>query len=155
MPELPVRGSWTGKSKVAHRDARSFQLDGSAWEYPGFENAETFVTRLAARGLVVIDPAVEAVLQGKSLALSRRSAQRHFILATGMTHSSFRQIERARHATNLLRRGVPVLDAVHEAGYFDQAHLSRSLRRLTGQTPAAIARGDAQLSFLYNTALRR
>ena len=45
-----------------------------------------------------------------------------------MTHSTIRQIERARHATNLLKQGVSILDTVHEAGYFDQAHLTRSLK---------------------------
>jgi AraC-like DNA-binding protein len=69
-----------------------------------------------------------------------------------MTHGLFRQIERARLATNLLRDGAPILDTVHEAGYFDQAHLTRSLRALVGQTPASVARQEAQLSFLYKTS---
>jgi len=71
--------------------------------------------------------------------------------ATGVTHSTIRQIERARHATNLLKQGAAIFDAVHEAGYYDQAHLTRSLKRLIGQTPAQIRRAENQLSFLYNT----
>ena len=136
-------------------DARSFRLHGTDWEYPSFENAETFVARLLRSGLVAIDPAVEDALHGGGRAQSRRTAQRHFLKLTGMTRRTFRQIERARHATNLLRRGVPVLDVVHDAGFFDQAHLTHSLRRLTGQTPAGTARKEVQLSFLYNTALDR
>ncbi|MGH9628219.1 MAG: hypothetical protein ACRD7E_07755 [Bryobacteraceae bacterium] len=31
-----------------------------------------------------------------------------------------------------------MLDVAYEAGYFDQAHLTRSLKRLIGQTPADI-----------------
>jgi methylphosphotriester-DNA--protein-cysteine methyltransferase len=72
-----------------------------------------------------------------------------------MTYSALRQIERARHATNLLRRGVSIADTVHEAGFFDQAHLTRSLRHLIGLTPAKIARDEQQLSFLYNTSPSR
>ena len=53
-----------------------------------------------------------------------------------MTHNTFRQIERARYATNLLRQGLPILHVAHETGFFDQAHLSRTLKRLIGQTPA-------------------
>ena len=68
-----------------------------------------------------------------------------------MTHSTFRQIERARYATNLLKQGVSILDAVHEAGFFDQAHLTRSLKHLIGQTPAKIIGQEEQLSFLYKT----
>ena len=80
-----------------------------------------------------------------------RSAQRRFLRATGLTHGAHRQIERARHATNLLTRGMGILDAVHEAGYFDQAHLTRSFKRLIGQTPGQVVRGETQLSFLYKT----
>ena len=48
--------------------------------------------------------------------------------------------------------GLPILVVVQRAGYFDQSHLSRSLTRLIGQTPAQIARGERQLSFLYKTS---
>ena len=135
--------------------SRTFWLDGARWEYPDFENAETFVSRLVRRGVIARDGVVEAALQGDHHTLSRRSVQRHFLQATGMTHSTFRQIERARYATNLLKQGVSILDAVHEAGYFDQAHLTRSLRCLIGQTPARIIRAAEQLSFLYKTTPAR
>jgi AraC-like DNA-binding protein len=42
-----------------------------------------------------------------------------------------------------------VLQVVHDMGYFDQAHLTRSLRHFIGRTPAQVARGEGQLSFLY------
>jgi methylphosphotriester-DNA--protein-cysteine methyltransferase len=107
--------------------------------------------RLAKRGLIAIEPAVEAVIEGDPQLLSRRSVQRHFLRATGLTHAQFRTIERARHAVELLRDGKGILDAVHDAGYFDQAHLTRSLKYLIGQTPMKILRNEAQLSFLYKT----
>ncbi|HEV3456540.1 MAG TPA: AraC family transcriptional regulator [Thermoanaerobaculia bacterium] len=131
--------------------SRSFWLNGSAWEYPNFENGETFVKRLAHDGLIAVDPAIGAALRGRRQELSLRSAQRHFLRATGITHNAIRRIERARHATNLLRQGVAIADAVYEAGYFDQAHLTRSLKHLIGQTPAQIIRAEEQLSFLYKT----
>ena len=156
MPQLPVARLLDGKDvNLPDVDGRSFRLNGAAWEYPSFENAEAFVARLLRDSVIARDAAVEAALRGEPNALSRRSTQRHFLQATGMTHGTFRQIERARYATNLLRQGVPILDTVHEAGYFDQAHLTRSLKRLIGQTPARIMRRDEQLSFLYKTALFR
>jgi hypothetical protein len=133
--------------------ARSFWLNGSAWEYPDFEHADTFVARLVRSGLIVRDGAVAAALHGDPAAWSVRSAQRHFVRAAGISHAAFRTIERARHATNLLRQGVPILDVVHQAGYFDQPHLTRALTRLIGQTPAEIARATRQLSYLYKTPL--
>lgn len=152
MPLLPA-GMLRDRNDVTLPAAtgRAFQLHGSAWEYPGYDNAETFVKRLAKRGLVVADAHVEAALRGDPVGLAPRSTQRRFVRATGMTHGTIRQIERARHATGLLRAGSSILDVVCEAGYFDQAHLTRSLRRFVGQTPTQIARADAQLSLLYNT----
>jgi AraC-like DNA-binding protein len=131
--------------------SRSFWLNGSAWQYPDFDNAETFIKRLAKTGIISREPAVEATLSGESQALSVRSTQRHFLQATGITYATFRQIGRARYAANLLMEDTSILDAVHLAGYFDQAHLTRSLKYLIGQTPAKIIQGDRQLSFLYKT----
>jgi methylphosphotriester-DNA--protein-cysteine methyltransferase len=133
--------------------SRSFWLNGSAWEYPDFENAETFVNRLVRRGLIAVDPSVKTALLDRRPKPSVRTAQRHFLRATGITHSTARQSERARLATNLLRQGGTIPEAVFDAGYFDQAHLTRSLKRFIGQTPAQIIRGEEQLSFLYNTVI--
>jgi AraC-like DNA-binding protein len=156
MPHLSIARLLDGQDvDLPQTSKRSFHLNGTRWELPDFHNAETFVARLAKAGLIARDSAVEAALQGDRRALSLRSAQRHFLQATGMTHTALRQIERARYATNLLRRGVSIGDTVHEAGYFDQAHLTRSLRHLIGLTPARIAREERQLSFLYNTELQR
>jgi AraC-like DNA-binding protein len=130
----------------------SFWLNGSALEYPDFDNAEVFVKRLANSGILSRDPIVDDTLMRRPCQLSLRSAQRRFLRSTGITYSRFRQIERARYATNLLREGVSTLDVVSSLGYFDQAHLTRSLRRFIGQTPTQITQGQKQLSFLYKTS---
>ena len=131
--------------------SRSFWLNGSAWEYPDFENADTFVARLVRKGIILRDAGVEAALRSQPGRLPVRSAQRHFLRATGISHRAIRQIERARYATTLLKRGVSILDTVYEAGYFDQAHLNRAMKTLIGQTPVEIRKGTQQLSFLYKT----
>jgi methylphosphotriester-DNA--protein-cysteine methyltransferase len=93
-------------------------------------------------------------LQDQLKDLSLRTAQRHFLRTTGLTHSAVRQIERARYATTLLQQGLSILDVVYEAGYYDQPHLTRALKQLIGLTPAQIMdrSRDVQLSFLYKTA---
>jgi hypothetical protein len=131
--------------------SRSFWLNGSAWEYPDFENADTFVERLVRGGWIAADPSVSAALRGRLQERTLRTLQRRFLQVTGLTQGTIRQIERARLATNLLKQGVSILDAVEAAGYYDQAHLTRSLKRWIGQTPAQILRTDPQLSFLYKT----
>jgi hypothetical protein len=139
---------------LPHASSRSFWLNGSAWEYPDYNNAEDFVARLVQKGLVTREPAVVAVMRNEPPARSLRTAQRHFLRATGLTYRTVQQIERARHATNLLRQGASILDTVYDAGYFDQSHLTRSLKLLVGQTPAEVGRRTAQLSFLYKTGPR-
>lgn len=130
---------------------RAFSFNGSALEYPDFENAETFVRRLVRAGLVAVDPAINPFSPTRMEGCSARTAERRFRQVTGLTHGTIRQIERARQATLLLRQGLSIADATHGAGYYDQAHLTRSLKRFIGQTPAQIAGAQRQLSFLYNT----
>jgi AraC-like DNA-binding protein len=93
---------------------------------------------------------VEDPIFGKPQGVSTRTEQRRVLQITGLTRGAIYQIERARRATLLLRRGPPILDVVHEAGYYDQAHLTRSLQRFIGLSPARIAGGKEQLSLLYN-----
>lgn len=130
---------------------QSFWLDGSVLEYPSFDNAESLVKRLAKSGILSRDPIIEDTLLRRPRELSLRSAQRHFLQSTGVTYATFRQIERARYATILLREGVSILDVVSRLGYFDQAHLTRSLGRFIGETPAKIIQRQRQLSYLYKT----
>ena len=94
------------------------------------------------------DFAVGAMLEREHPEWPIRSAQRHFVRSTGITHRTLWQIERARCATMLLKQGLSILDTADAAGYFDQRHLTRSLNTLIGSTPAEISRGTHQLSFL-------
>ena len=92
------------------------------------------------KGLVARDLVVEAALQGQQTDLSLRSVQRHIRSTTGLTHAVIKQIERARQAVSLLEAGMAILDVVEHAGYADQPHLTRALRRFIGHTPARIVR---------------
>jgi AraC-like DNA-binding protein len=139
MPHLPVRNLLDRQDvTLPEATSQSFWLHGSAWQLPDYENADTFVARLARVGLLVREPVVEAVLQNRPLEMSLRSVQRRFLRATGLTHGTLDQIERARQAAMLLEQGVSIADAVYHAGYADQPHLTRSLKRFIGQTPAQI-----------------
>jgi hypothetical protein len=171
MADCPAHGEWFGihfklgtfmplmrSSDLRDRNdvtlpnatRRSFWLNGSACDFPDFENAEMFVKRLVQAGLIVADRTVEGAVRGELQNVTTRTEQRHVLQVTGLTLGTICQIERARRATLLLKRGTPILDVVHEAGYYDQAHLTRSLQRFIGQTPACIVRGEQQLSLLYN-----
>ena len=116
-----------------------FWLQGSTWQFPTFDNAETFVKRLVHDELLVRDPIVDAVLRGRTPDLSVRAVQYRFLRATGLTQKAIQQIERAHHAAQLLEQGGSIVDIVHQTGYFDQSHLTNSLKRFLGQTPSQLA----------------
>jgi len=152
MPGLPVSSLIDGNDVHLPRAFRNrFRLDGSAFDIPDLDNAEVFVDQLVRRGLLVRDAGDAAALAGDDDALHARTTQRHFLHATGMSHRALRQIDRARRATVLLRDGMPPSEVASEVGYFDQAHLTRALRKLMGLTPGSIVREERQLSFLYKT----
>ena len=151
MPHLPASNLVDGNVNLHNAASRSFWLHGSTWQFPNFENADTFVDWLVRDGLLVHEPVVEAALQGQLKDRSIRTVRRHFLRTTGLTHSTIRQIERARYATSLLQRGVSILDTVFKAGYYDQSYLTRSLKYFIGQTPTQIMDRSEQLSVLYKT----
>ena len=153
MPHFPVIDLVDGDLDLPDASSKSFWLNGSAWQFPNYENADTFVDHLVRESLLDCDPVIEPVLRGEPQELSPRSIQRRVLQATGLTQSSIRQIERARHATLLLQQGVSILDTVNQAGYADQAHLTRALKHLIGKTPAQIINKSEpeQMSLLFKT----
>lgn len=138
MPQIPKSELVDNAIHLSEHGKNSFQFLGSTWQFPTYENADTFIERFVRANQLAFDQIVDDVLCGRTQDLSLRSIQRRFLYVTGLTYKSIQQIERARHASSLLQSGVPIPDAAYQAGYFDQAHLTNSLRRFYGQTPAQI-----------------
>ena len=142
MPHLPAKNFLNTETILPRAAGRSFWLNGSAWRFPEHDDIETFVERLVRNGLLVRDPLVNAVLRGQPQELASRTLRYRFSRATGQAQSHVRQVERAKRAAALLRQGKPISDAVHQAGYFDQPHLTRSLKQWIGHTPAQLVRSS-------------
>lgn len=140
MPDFPVRKMVNTEFTLPGAARRNFWLKGTAWQFPTFENAETFIDRLAHAELIVRDPVVEAVLNEEPQDIAARTVRHRFAQATGLRQSQIHQIERAQRAADYLRQGNSILDTVHEIGYFDQPHLTRSLKQWVGHTPAQLLR---------------
>ena len=154
MPHLPPARLVDSAIETPRATATTFVLRSDEWLIPDFDNAEQFVARLVREGVVVRDPLVDDVVAGGMPDVGTRSVQRRIAAATGLTHGSIRQIERARRAAILLGEGAPPLDVVSRLGYYDQPHLARSLRRFVGRTATELSRRDAAgqpLSLLYKT----
>jgi AraC-like DNA-binding protein len=129
----------------------SFLLAGMAWKVPTFENADDFVTRLVRRGLIASDPLVSAAMAGEVVDGKKlRQQQRRFIKSTGLSKQTIATIERAQIAARMLRDGNTISDTVAAAGFSDQSHLTRSLKRFIGLTPGQMlsTKNEVQLSFI-------
>ena len=86
--------------------------------------------RYAAEDLTTDDLAAAA-------GCSRYAAYRAFRQAYGLAPSDYQRQLRVRAARKLLARDVPPSVAAAEAGFADQAHLTRWFRRYYGVTPGA------------------
>lgn len=140
LPHLSTRHLLDRETVLPAAAGKSFWLSGSTWQFPDYENADTFVDRLARAGVLASDPVVSAVLQNHLKDVPPRTVRHRFRHATGLTQSQIRQMKRAHQAQALLQQGISILDTIDEAGYFDQPHLTRSLKHFIGYTPAQIIR---------------
>jgi AraC-like DNA-binding protein len=169
MPAMPLAGLVDRAVTLPAAAPNSVWFEGSRWEIPTPGNADVFVNRLARQGLILRDAVAAGSLQDDVDGQSKRTLQRRVARATGLTRSTITQIARAEKAAEALGNGLPPQDAAFLLGYADQAHLTRSLRRFIGQTPAQVNRGrhwsidtpidprpsgDRSLSFSFKTPIR-
>jgi hypothetical protein len=138
MPHLPPRDFLDVETILPGAASQSFWLNGSAWQFPDYDNVETFIDRLVREDVLVRDPVVNTVLQDQPQEMASRTVRHRFLRTTGLTQSHIRQMKRAQQATVLLQQGVSILDTVYEVGYFDQPHMTRALKQFIGHTPGQI-----------------
>lgn len=120
------------------KDARHFVLFDHTFELPTFETADDFIGELETLGFFGYDYVVNAKLSDKTPHMTNRSVQRHFKQTTGLSAKAHQRIVQAQRAVELLQSGQSPIKAAHEAGYADQAHMTRALKALTCHTPAEI-----------------
>jgi len=139
LPSVSIRNLLDERAMLPVAGKTSFELAGSSFQFPDYNNVETFIERLVREDLLVSDPVVKAFLAGQRPEMSLRTVRRRFLLATGLTFKAMEQIERAKRAVDLLTQGISLLDTAYQAGYADQSHMTRSLKHFIGYTPAQIA----------------
>lgn len=150
MLHHPVRDYLNSETILPGGAFQSFWLKGSTWQFPEYDNVETFVDRLVRDEILVLDPVVNAALQDQLPEMPSRTVRHRFLRATGLTQSHIRQMKRAQEAVALLEQGLSILDVVFQLGYFDQPHLTRSLKQFIGYTPAQIIRNSQACHFLQD-----
>lgn len=74
----------------------------------------------------------------EALGIHRVYLARRFRAAFGIAPAGYRLRRRAQRAIGLLRAtALPMSQVAAQAGFFDQSHLSRAIRHVTGRSPAA------------------
>ncbi len=144
MPHLPFEHLLDRETVLPRGAGQSFWLKSGVWEFPTYENVETFINRLVHDEVLIYDPVVGTVLNEQPHDLAPRTVRHRFQRATGLTQKQIQQVGRAQQAAVLLQQGASILDTVHEVGYYDQPHLTRALRQWVGYTPAQLLHGKAE-----------
>jgi AraC-like DNA-binding protein len=83
-------------------------------------------------------PATPVPALAAAVGLGERQLRRRFDAAVGYGPKLLARVARFRRALTLVRAGEPPAAAAYEAGYADQAHMTREMRALAGRTPAAL-----------------
>ncbi|HEX6025250.1 MAG TPA: helix-turn-helix domain-containing protein [Solirubrobacter sp.] len=107
------------------------------------------VARAAA--LSVAQPGARVADLGPALGLSERQLRRRFADAVGYGPKTLARVLRfqrflalaTRSGAGRWRSGDGLAGLAYEAGYADQAHLTRECRRLSGRTPAELVASGA------------
>jgi AraC-like DNA-binding protein len=141
IPDLPPTQLVDQHAILPAASNQSFWLADRTWAIPSFLEADDFIDRLVRQGLIRSEPVVDLILsnQLEASALTQRSLQRRFQQATGLSHRTVKHIERARKAMGLLETGIPIFDVIHDLGFVDQPHLTKTLKHLVGLTPGQIS----------------
>jgi AraC-like DNA-binding protein len=92
----------------------------------------------AAVQSIPADPALPVSLQARKAHLSRSHFSRRVRAATGLCPRDYRRLRRVHQARALIEMGWSLADAAADAGFADQAHMTRQFRQICGVTPAML-----------------
>lgn len=130
---------------------------------PPFERVSALLLRVFS-GVMLPDPRVRGLLRAlaerpatalqdlvASTSLSARQAERHFARSVGFTPKELQRLYRFRAALERIQTNShdeTLSRLASQAGYADQAHLSREFRSFTGTTPSRYAQKRATHLYL-------
>lgn len=138
MPKYPAEQLLNSFEVLPDFDENHFMIAGHTFAYPTYENAEKLVERLVELKILKNDLVVNGELTGSPRAMSDRAKQQHFSKTTGMSKAKLQQIKRAQEAVRLLQQGKKPIEAATEAGYTDQPHLAKSLKKIMHAKPSDV-----------------
>ncbi|MBE2315428.1 helix-turn-helix transcriptional regulator [Solirubrobacter sp. CPCC 204708] len=96
-----------------------------------------------AAALAMARPETRVASLAPELGVSERQLRRRFLDAVGYGPKTLGRILRFQHFLELSGRGSDLARLALDAGYADQAHLTREAKRLSGRTPAELIASGA------------
>jgi AraC-like DNA-binding protein len=96
-----------------------------------------------AAALAMADPGTRVSALGTALGVSERQLRRRFLDAVGYGPKTLARVLRFQRFLELAGRDADLGRLALDAGYADQAHLTREARRLSGRTPAELVASGA------------
>lgn len=125
-----------GEQRLSIISSKVLINDTVLTEAPTYNNAELFIDMLVDAGVVKsVEALTEIIAQDVATQTPSRTAQRQVRSATGLSRSTIVGIRRAQKARVLIEENMSLSDVVLECGYYDQSHLTREIKRVTGLTP--------------------
>ncbi|URN12667.1 helix-turn-helix domain-containing protein [Streptomyces radiopugnans] len=132
---VPLEALWPGREARELAERVAGARDGAAV----LEEAAAVRLRRAPDDPSAVTAVATGLRDGVSVAevargvgLSERQLHRRSLTAFGYGPKTLARVLRFRRALRLVRGGVPPASAAADAGYADQAHLSREVRALAG-----------------------
>ena len=118
-------------------DKTAFRLGADTFQIPEYGELDMFVSKLLGHGALTDNQTVSALTDNRA-AMSTRTKQRKYKIATGLTPKQIEQANRVAAALELLEKDLPLADIALQASFADQAHMTREFKALVGRTPAQI-----------------
>jgi AraC-like DNA-binding protein len=113
----------------------------------GKSRAGDLLVAEVVRRMILANGAIDLAALAQELGLSLRQLERRFLAAVGLAPKLFCRIQRFNNVFAVM--GQPSCNWVETAvacGYYDQAHLIRDCKDLSGTTPATLLAKDADLA---------
>ncbi|MEV0116016.1 helix-turn-helix domain-containing protein [Streptomyces sp. NPDC050844] len=140
-----VRPVWLDAARTRRmRDALGPQLDGAALraELAAFAGPPTAVDARVRHAVRACGGAARLDAVAADVGLSPARLRTLVRTEVGIPLGTLRQWERLRTAIgSLVEGGTGIAEAATAAGFADQAHLTRTVRKLVGRTPGSLRRG--------------
>lgn len=106
-----------------------FLIQGKKFHIPPYNNLDLLIQDLVNSNIISTAPIA---------AVSHRDKQRKIKKYTGLSPKQVEQAMRVEHAIDLLSRYTKLSVVASQAGFSDQAHMTRDFRKFVGLTPNEI-----------------